>query len=47
MATASQIFFGKTTSTGQRVIWLMNGASYSSFVDLGTVGDMVEHRGRG
>jgi hypothetical protein len=23
--------------TGQRVIWLMNGTSYSSFVDLGTV----------
>ena len=29
--------FGKQR-TGQRVIWLMNGTSYSSFVDLGTVG---------
>ena len=33
--------------TGQRVIWLMNGTSYSSFVDLGTVADLMEHRGRG
>ena len=45
--TARRTFFGKTTSTGQRVIWLMNGTTFQSFVNLGTVGTSWSIAGSG
>jgi hypothetical protein len=37
----------QNTSTGQRVIWLMNGITFQSFVDLGTVGTSWSIAGSG
>ena len=37
MPTSIRTFSGKTASTGQHVIWLMNGTSYGGYADLGIV----------
>ena len=37
----------QNTSTGQRVIWLMNGITFQSFVNLGTVGTSWSIAGSG